>query len=237
MEKNTAIFPISVFSKPMNRKVLTEQDVKRLLPGSPCYVEAGTILTPLAREIADDRQNTIIVCANGEELASLKAYNRRIALGADPTGWTLKEQLKPFLQDDGYLVLDCGSHHELVDYPEVALQVATLLKTGKAHLGIMIDAAGIGSCMVANKVPGIRAANCYDRLTALNSREQNDANLLTLGGELISFDLATSIVSTWLNTPFAGGPQQKRISRIEEVEQQFLQATIVALPGDSTCAL
>jgi len=91
--------------------------------------------------------------------------------------------------------------------------------------------------MVANKVPGIRAANCYDRLTALNSREQNDANLLTLGGELISFDLATSIVSTWLNTPFAGGPQQKRISRIEEVEQQFLQATIVALPGDSTCAL
>src|SRR5438034_10389727 len=88
------ISPIFVFSKPMNRKVLTEQDVKRLLPGSPCYVEAGTILTPLAREIADDRQNTIIVCANGEELASLKAYNRRIALGADPTGWTLKEQLK-----------------------------------------------------------------------------------------------------------------------------------------------
>jgi ribose 5-phosphate isomerase B len=238
MEKNIGISLIFVFSKHMNRRVLTEQDVKRLLPGSPCYVEAGTILTALAREMAHQRENTIVECANAEELASLKAYTGRIALGADHTGWTLREQLKPFLQENGYLVLDCGSHnHEIVDYTDVALQVARLLKAGKAHRGIMIDSVGTGSCMVANKVPGIRAANCYDRLTAQNCREQDDANLLTLGGQLINFDLATSIVSTWLNTPFAGGQQQKRISKIEEVEQQFLQAAVVALPGDSSCAL
>lgn len=221
----------------MNRKVLTEQDVKRLLPGSPCYVEAGTILTSLAREIADQHQNAIIECANPEELASLKAYARRIALGADHAGWTLREHLKPFLQDNDYLVLDCGNNHEALDYADVTLQVTRLLKAGEAHWGIMIDAVGTGSCMVANKVSGIRAANCYDRLTAQHSREQDDANLLTLGGQLISFELATSIVSTWLNTSFAGGQRQKRISKIEEVEQQFLQASIVAPPGDSSCAL
>src|SRR5438445_6679376 len=88
-EKNIGISPISVFSKQMNRRVLTEQDVKRLLPGSPCYVEAGTILTALAREMADQQGNAIVECANAEELASLKAHTRRIALGADHTGWTL----------------------------------------------------------------------------------------------------------------------------------------------------
>jgi len=222
----------------MNKKFLTEQDVRGLLPGSPCYVEAGTILTPLAREMADQRQNIIVECASAEELVRLKAYSRLVALGADNPGWILKEQLRPFLQDNGYQILDCGSSsREVVDYTDVALQVTSLLKAGKAHRGIVIDAVGTGSCMVANKVPGIRAANCYDRLTARSSREQNDANLLTLGGQLISFELATLIVSTWLNTPFAGGQQQKRISKIEEVEQQFLQATVVALPGDSSCAL
>ena len=169
---------------------------------------------------------------------ALRATNRRIALGADHGGFALKEHLKIFLNDAGYQVLDCGTHsQEAVDYPDLALKVAIAVKTGQALWGIMVDGVGTGSCMVANKVPGIRAAHCYDRLTARNSREHNDANVLTLGGQVLQPDQATLIVSTWLNTAFAGGRHQRRVSKIEQAEQQFLKDTVAAVDGDCTCAL
>ncbi|MCI0625426.1 MAG: ribose 5-phosphate isomerase B [Acidobacteria bacterium] len=171
-------------------------------------------------------------------MARLKASNRQIALGADHGGFVLKEQLKTFLKDAGYQVLDYGAHsQEAVDYPDLALKVAIAVKSGQALWGIMVDGVGTGSCMVANKVPGIRAAHCYDRLTARNSREHNDANVLTLGGQVLALDQATLIVSTWLNTPFAGGRHQRRVSKIEQVEQQFLKDTVAAIAGDCSCAL
>lgn len=222
----------------MSKPVLTEAEVKQLDAGSPCYVLKGTLITALARELAALRQNDIIECTTKEELSGLKATSRRIALGADHGGYVLKEHLKVFLKDAGYQVLDCGTHsQEAVDYPDLALQVAVAVKTGQALLGIMVDGVGTGSCMVANKVPGIRAAHCYDRLTARNSREHNDANVLTLGGELLQLDQATLIVSTWLNTPFAGGRHQRRVSKIEQTEQQFLKDTVAAVAGDCSWAL
>ncbi|MSO23780.1 MAG: ribose 5-phosphate isomerase B [Acidobacteria bacterium] len=222
----------------MSKAVLTEAEVKQLEVGSPCYVLKGTLITALARELAALRQNEIIECSTKEELAGVKATNRRIALGADHGGYLLKEHLKGFLKDAGYQVLDCGTHsQEAVDYPDLALQVAVAVKTGQAWLGIMVDGVGTGSCMVANKVPGIRAAHCYDRLTARNSREHNDANVLTLGGQVLLLDQATLIVSTWLNTPFSGGRHQRRVSKIEQAEQQFLKDTVTAIAGDCSCAL
>jgi ribose 5-phosphate isomerase B len=222
----------------MSKAVLTEAEVKQLDAGSPCYVLKGTLITALARELAALRQNEIIECSTKEELLGLIATNRRIALGADHGGYVLKEHLKVFLKDAGYQVLDCGTHsQEAVDYPDLALQVAVAVKTGQALLGIMVDGVGTGSCMVANKVPGIRAAHCYDRLTARNSREHNDANVLTLGGQVLLLDQATLIVSTWLNTPFAGGRHQRRVSKIEQAEQQFLKDTVAAIAGDCSCAL
>ena len=222
----------------MNRPVLTEAEVKQLEAGSPCYVLKGTLITALARELAASRQNEIIECSDKEDLAGLRATNRRIALGADHGGYVLKEHLKIFLNDAGYQVLDCGTHNqESVDYPDLALKVAVAVKTGQAHRGIMVDGVGTGSCMVANKVPGIRAAHCYDRLTARNSREHNDANVLTLGGQVVLPDQATLIVSTWLNTAFAGGRHQRRVSKIEQTEQQFLKDTVAAVDGDCSCAL
>ena len=221
----------------MNRPVLTEAEVKQLEAGSPCYVLKGTLITALARELAASRQNEIIECSD-KDLAGLRATNRRIALGADHGGYVLKEHLKIFLNDAGYQVLDCGTHsQESVDYPDLALKVAVAVKTGQAHRGIMVDGVGTGSCMVANKVPGIRAAHCYDRLTARNSREHNDANVLTLGGQVVLPDQATLIVSTWLNTAFAGGRHQRRVSKIEQTEQQFLKDTVAAVDGDCSCAL
>lgn len=222
----------------MNKPVLTEADIKQLEPGSPCYVLKGTLITALARELAAERQNLILECESTFDLGELKASNRRIALGADHGGWALKEGLKRFLQDSGYLVLDCGTQsNEAVDYPDFALKVANAVKSTQAFRGIMVDGVGTGSCMVANKVPGIRAAHCYDRLTARNSREHNDANVLTLGGQVLSLDEAKLIVSTWLNTSFAGGRHQRRLSKIEQAEQQFLKDTVVAIAGDCSCAL
>jgi ribose 5-phosphate isomerase B len=222
----------------MSKPVLTEAEVKTLEIGSPCYVLRGTLITALARELAASRQNEIIECDSKEELGGLKSPNRRIALGADHGGYTLKEQLKDFLQDSGYQVLDCGAHNpEAVDYPDMALKVSLAVNSGQAFRGIMVDGLGTGSCMVANKVPGVRAAHCYDRLTARKSREHNDANVLTLGGQVLLLEQATLIVSTWLNTAFAGGRHQRRVSKIDHVERQFLKDTVTAIAGDCSCAL
>ena len=222
----------------MNKPVLTEAEVKQLDAGSPCYVLKGTLITALARELAASRQNEIIECSDKEDMLGLSAINRRVALGADHGGYALKEHLKIFLNDAGYQVLDCGTHsQEAVDYPDLALKVAVAVKTGQALRGIIVDGMGTGSCMVANKVPGIRAAHCYDRLTARNSREHNDANVLTLGGQVVLPDQATLIVSTWLNTVFAGGRHQRRVAKIEQAEQQFLKDTVAAVDGDCSCAL
>ncbi|MBZ0290760.1 MAG: RpiB/LacA/LacB family sugar-phosphate isomerase, partial [Anaerolineae bacterium] len=106
-------------------------------------------------------------------------------------------------------------------YPDFALAVAQLVSSGRAWRGIMIDGAGIGSCMVANKVPGVRAALCYDYATAVNSREHNDANYLTLGAGLIGGALAKQIVDTWLKTDFGGGRHAKRVEKIMAVEKQW----------------
>jgi RpiB/LacA/LacB family sugar-phosphate isomerase len=146
----------------------------------------------------------------------------RVAIGADHGGFSLKEDLKAYLRDLGYEPVDCGtSGTEAVDYPDFALAVAGLVAQGNARFGIVIDGAGIGSCMAANKVPGVRAAMCYDQATALNSREHNNANVLTLGAGLIGANLARQIVKTWLETPFGGGRHARRVDKITDIERRF----------------
>lgn len=147
-----------------------------------------------------------------------------VALGADHGGFTLKETLKEFVRGLGHGVIDCGTHStEAVDYPDFAYAVARLVSEGKAWRGIVVDGAGIGSCMAANKVPGVRAALCYDHATAVNSREHNDANVLTLGAGLIGPGLAKQIVQTWLATDFGGGRHARRVEKIVAIEERFLK--------------
>lgn len=144
-----------------------------------------------------------------------------VALGADHGGFSLKENLKTFLLKQGYKVDDCGTYSpDSVDYPDFAYAVAKKVSEGEAWRGIIIDGAGIGSCMVANKVRGVRAAMCYDHATALNSREHNNANVLTLGAGLIFPTLARQIVLTWLNTTFAGGRHTRRVDKITMIERR-----------------
>jgi ribose 5-phosphate isomerase B len=153
---------------------------------------------------------------------------KQLALGADHGGYELKERLKPFLTDLGWSIDDCGTWSEQpVDYPKIALAVALKVLRGEATLGIMIDSAGIGSAMAANKVPGIRAALCHDPVTARSSREHNDANLLTLGGKLIGLTQAQEIIRTWLGSECREERHRTRVRMIEEIETRFATGTAV----------
>ena len=147
-----------------------------------------------------------------------------VAIGADHGGYELKEALKPELQTLGFEVNDMGTtSKDAVDYPDFAHSVAQAVGTGKAWRGIMIDGAGIGSCIVANKVPGVRAGMAYDYSSAVNSREHNDTNVLTLGAGLIGLNLAKQIVKTWLTTEFGGGRHAGRVDKIKLVEKKYLK--------------
>jgi RpiB/LacA/LacB family sugar-phosphate isomerase len=145
---------------------------------------------------------------------------KSVAIGADHGGYHLKETLKAFLTEKGYQVTDCGTHStESVDYPDLAFVVAAKVARGQAWRGVIIDGAGIGSCMAANKVKGVRAAMCYDHATAHNSREHNNANVLTLGAGLIGPNLAKQIVTTFLETEFGGGRHARRVDKIMDIEK------------------
>ena len=136
----------------------------------------------------------------------------------------MKEILKPDISALGYELIDVGTNSkEAVDYPDFAHAVATLVSTRKAWRGIIIDGAGIGSCIVANKVPGVRAGMAYDYSSAVNSREHNDTNVLTLGAGLIGTTLAKQIVKTWLSTEFGGGRHAKRVDKIIAIEKQYMK--------------
>ncbi|MDH3731736.1 MAG: ribose 5-phosphate isomerase B [Acidimicrobiia bacterium] len=147
--------------------------------------------------------------------------NDAVAIGADHGGYPLKERLAFRLREQGLQVHDVGTHSsDSVDYPDFAHEVARKVAAGECGVGIIVDGAGIGSAMVANKVPGVRAAMCYDVSSARNSREHNHANVLTLGAGLIGENLAWQIVESWLATPWAEGRHARRVDKITEIEQQ-----------------
>ncbi len=139
----------------------------------------------------------------------------KIAIGSDHGGYELKEQVAAFLKEKNYEFKDFGCFDsQSVDYPIVAREVATAVANRDFEKGIIICGSGIGVCIAANKVKGIRAANCNDLYCAEMSRKHNDANILTMGGRIVSKELALEIVDTWINTDFEGGRHQKRIDML-----------------------
>ncbi|MBI4907763.1 MAG: ribose 5-phosphate isomerase B [Acidobacteria bacterium] len=200
------------------RHVVTASDVP--LAGE-LRVPVGTIVTPSACEVAGARGVPIIE-VKAEELNGIAPPEKTIALGADHGGYAMKELLKPVLREYGFTMRDVGVHEEkAADYPDIALAVAELVSEGKATRGVIVDGAGIGSAMAANKVPGVRAALCYDKASARNSREHNNANVLTLGGRLLTYTQAEEVLRTWLSTAFGGGRHQARIDKISQIEKRF----------------
>lgn len=148
----------------------------------------------------------------------------KVFLGSDHGGYELKEDLKKFLDESGYHVVDYGCYSaDPVDYPDIALLVAETVSQNPGALGIIIDGAGIGSAITANKVPGIRAAHCHEAFTAKNSREHNDANILTLGGRVIGAGLARDIVKVWLSSCFLGDRHARRVEKMMAVERKYIR--------------
>jgi ribose 5-phosphate isomerase B len=205
------------------RRVIIAEDVPA---AGDLPVPIGSIVTASAREVAAARGVRILELPE-DQISALAAPAKTIAIGADHGGFRLKEELKKILEEQGLAVRDVGVYEEkAADYPDIALKVAELVTAGTATRGVLIDGAGIGSCMAANKVPGIRAALCYDKASARNSREHNDSNVLTLGARLLTGTQAEDVLRTWLTTPFAGGRHEARVRKIMDIEQRYSKGRV-----------
>ena len=213
------------------QSLVTESDLRDAPIGSQVIVPLEALVTPLARQIALERQLTLKEGSSSPSptpsapTETAQTGQRTVAIGTDHGGYELKELLKGYLAELGYAVVDCGTDGPAsVDYPDFAFAVARLVAQGQVWRGVIVDGAGIGSCMAANKVPGVRAAMCYDQATAVNSREHNHANVLTLGAGLIGPNLARQILKIWLETPSGGDRHARRVEKIMDIERRFLKS-------------
>ncbi|HTX18634.1 MAG TPA: ribose 5-phosphate isomerase B [Bacteroidota bacterium] len=223
----------------MAKTVLTERDIVNASKAGKVtvFADGNTVITPSARDKAREL-NIVFTSEKADTSASqpavkggeapagpvsqTKVERRLVVVGSDHGGYGSKEELKKYLGELGYEVLDVGTNSaEACDYPEFAYAVARIVAKGEAWRGIMIDATGVASAIVCNKVPGIRAAACYNEVVAASSREHNDANVLTLGAKVLGSELQKSIVRVWLETWFGGGRHKKRVDKISDVERRF----------------
>ncbi|KAF0249875.1 MAG: ribose 5-phosphate isomerase B [bacterium] len=199
------------------KQVITEQDLKTLAEGAQIQLAESAIITPLARDLINSRQLQITRRLR-------RGKKRIIALSADHGGYEMKEALKVFLTELAVDYHDFGTNDtKAVDYPDYAFMVASGVSQGNFSLGIIIDGAGIGSCMVANKLPGVRAAMANSVALARNSREHNDANVLTLGGKMITLEAMREIVKVWLETSITEERHLSRVAKIVDIEKQYIK--------------
>jgi ribose 5-phosphate isomerase B len=217
-EKETSSGP-AVTRDESAKAVITEDDVRGLERGAVLRIAEGARLTPLAADIVSELGIELVRRVPRHGLTQV----RTVAVGADHGGYPMKEDLKLFLTELGHRVHDFGTNSEnAVDYPDFAHAVARAVADATADVGIVIDGAGVGSAMTANKVPGVRAAACYSVEVARNSREHNGANVLTLGSKTITATQMRDIVRAWLGTDLTEDRHRKRVAKIQAVERQYL---------------
>ena len=206
--------------------IITEADARTLDVGSTVELSAGGHVTPLAKDTLAARRVTVIGAGSRDPgtAASLVTVSdvRRLALGSDHTGVAMKRALLQHLRGRGLAVTEFGSDGTAsVDYPDVAGAVALAVQRKEADAGIVIDGAGIGSAIAANKVRGIRAAMCPDETIARYSREHNGANVLTLGSTLLAGpEAAIRIVDVWLGTAIREDRYIRRLAKIKALEER-----------------
>jgi ribose 5-phosphate isomerase B len=202
--------------------LITEADARLLEIGSTVALNPGGMITPLARDTLAARRVVVVQDALDATLAGLapSADIKRAAIGSDHSGLTLKNQLRDYLRSRGLAVDDVGTYStDPVDYPDIAGAVARLVATGQADAGIIIDGAGLGSAIAANKIDGVRAVRAHGRTLARYAREHNGANVLTLGATLLTREDAVGIVDTWLSTPMREARYIRRLAKIRNLER------------------
>ena len=203
-------------------EIITEGDARGLEVGSSVTLKAGGHVTPLAADTLKARRITVhrgVADASLDGLAPVAAI-RALAIGSDHSGVALKAALRDYLRQKGLSVLDVGTDGpDPVDYPDIAAQAARLVARKEVDAAIVIDGAGIGSAMAANKIDGVRAAMCNDQTLARYAREHNGANVLALGATLVSTDEAKAIVDTWLGTPMGEARYIRRLAKIRALEK------------------
>jgi len=203
--------------------IITEADARVLTPGETVMLERRGHITPLAQDTLNERRITVVrdgMTSPEDEALLPVADIRTIALASDHGGVALRKALAAFLRGRGLAVNDLGTHGtEPVDYPDVAASVARLVARREVDAGIVIDGAGIGSAIAANKVHGVRAAMATTETIARYSREHNGANVLTLGATLVTEDEARAIVTTWLTTPMREPRYIRRLAKIRDLEK------------------
>jgi ribose 5-phosphate isomerase B len=204
--------------------IITESDARVLPRGEPVMLARGGHVTPLAQDTLRERRIAVVrEGSTSPEDAALapRADIRTVAIASDHTGVKLRQVLVGFLRGRGLSVHDLGADGpDPVDYPDVAASVADVVARGEADAGIVIDGAGIGSAIAANKIAGIRAVMATTELVARYSREHNGANVLTLGATLVSPDEARAIVTTWLTTPMREPRYIRRLAKIRDLENR-----------------
>jgi ribose 5-phosphate isomerase B len=202
--------------------LITEADARGMDIGSAVQLAPGGHITPLALDTLRARKVTVVRDALDVDLASLAPVSdiRRVALGSDHSGVAMKTALRDDLRSKGIAVEDIGTHGtDAVDYPDIAAGVARLVARGEADAGIVIDGAGLGSTIAANKIDGIRAAMCTDQTLARYAREHNGANVLALGASLIPIETAKAIVTTFLTTPMREARYIRRLAKVRNLER------------------
>jgi ribose 5-phosphate isomerase B len=202
--------------------IICEADARVLTPGETVMLARRGHITPLAQDTLRERRVTVIregIASSDEAALAPKADVRIVAIASDHTGVSLRKALIAVLRGRGLAVHDLGTDtSDAVDYPDVAATVARTVARGDADAGIVIDGAGIGSAIAANKIRGIRAATAASETIARYSREHNGANVLTLGASLLTLDEASAIVTTWLTTPMREPRYIRRLTKIRDLE-------------------
>jgi len=202
--------------------IITETDARGLEIGSSVTLKPGGHVTPLAADTLAARRITVhrgVAEASLDGLAPVVPI-RALAIGSDHSGVALKATLRDYLRQKGLSVLDVGTDGpDAVDYPDIAAQAARLVARKEVDAAIVIDGAGIGSAIAANKIDGVRAAMCNDKTLARYAREHNGANVLALGSTLLSTEDAKAIVDTWLATPMGEARYIRRLAKIRALEK------------------
>ena len=200
------------------KSLLTEDDLRGLEPGAKLRISENAKFTALAQDMIQEKNIVLIKKSSRGVSSKVKS----VAVGCDHGGFEFKEQLKDFLAGLNLQVRDFGTNSkDAVDYPDFAHAVAKAVGEKQVDVGIIIDGAGIGSAMTANKVPNVRAAACYNAALAKNSREHNGANVLTLGSGQNSFDEIKDIVQAFLASDLTENRHQKRVNKINAIEKQY----------------